>query len=713
MNIKPLCLLIPVIIGITTFYIIGGYHLIDPKFVFWIRWGDPNQEFLGWEFFRQAPWSLPIGKNPYFGMEASTSIVFSDSIPLLAIFFKIFRSYLTEPFQYFGIWSLLCFILQGLVAWLLIGTFIKSLKNKILATFLFSFLPFFLFRLGYQSYMLGHFLILLAIYLNIENQHKRYKYFWIALLSLSISINFYLFTCVFALWIVNTADRTLISKMLTLHEAIKYTCVSLCVLTFIAWQLGYFLASSSSITTNMYGTSGANFNLIGLIDPSGWSGLFEWLFPKLGGYGKESIETFYFAGIGIIFLLPFSLFCAFKEKKNIFERIKRYRFLIVTLILLTCFAITNNIQFGSYQISIPIPSIFLKAASSLRSSGRMFLPAMYCLILFEIYVLNLHFKKNTLTALLFIACLIQVYDTKSGWVKLKNEFIYAASSENYNEINSVFSDPFWGLAASKYKNILGILDRAPEGFIPYDWDSIAGYAAKHHLRTNLAYLARIDESKVSLIRNKVDEQIATRILDPNSLYVLNNNRLFLALSNLDPKRDLFAQIDGFNVLAPNWKLLYPQIHQNELTQIIPKLRKDYVFKPTKFGNENIPLLISEGWCSPEEWGVWSCNQKVNLLFNADESFIPSRINLSVRAFLHPKVQQQRILVLVNGESAGQYTLNESAKSNILILIPETLRKPGLLNIGIALQDMARPIDTIPNSSDDRLIGIGLESVSWN
>jgi len=717
MNIKPLILIIPAIIGITAFYIIGGNHLLDPKFVFWIKWGDPNQEYLGWEFFRQAPWSLPLGKNPYFGMGASTSIVYSDSIPLLALFFKIFRSYLTEPFQYFGVWSLLSFVLQGLLAWQLIGTFIKSLENKILATFLLSFLPFFLFRLGYQSYMLGHFLILSAIYLNIQNQHRRYKYYWVALLSLSISINFYLFTCVFALWIANTADRTFISKTLTLNEAFKYTCASFFVLAFIAWQLGYFLASSSSIATNMYGSTygaaGANLNLIGLIDPSGWSSLFEWLFPKFGGYGKERIETFYFAGIGVIFLLPFSLFCAFKEKKIILERIKRYPFLIAALALLTCFAITNNIQLGSYQLNIPLPSIFLKAASSLRSSGRMFLPAMYCLILLQIYLLNLHLRKRALTALLLIACAIQVYDTKSGWLKIKDEFINSASSEHYDFVNSAFADPFWGLAATSYKNIIGVLDRAPEGFIPYDWDSIAGYAAKYHLQTNLAYLARIDEGKVSQIRNKVDEQIATRTLDPNSLYVVNNDRLFLTLSSLDSKRDLFARIDGFNVLAPNWKLLHPQIHQNELTKIIPILRKDYVFKPTKFGSENTPLLISEGWCSPEEWGAWSCSQKVNLLFNVDESFIPSRINLSARAFLSPTVQQQRITVTVNGQSVGQYILKKPANNNIQLLIPEVLRKPGLLNIGIALQDMAKPIDTAPNSSDDRLIGIGLESVSWN
>ena len=713
MNIKLLTLIIPVIIGIAVFYIIGGNYLIDPKFIFWIKWGDPNQEYLGWEFFRQAPWSLPIGKNPYFGMDASTSIVYSDSIPLLAIFFKIARSYLSEPFQYFGLWSLLCFILQGVVVWQLIGIFIKSLKDKILATFLLSFLPFFLFRLGYQSYMLGHFLIISAIYLNIQNQHKRYKYFWIALLSLSISINFYLFTCVFALWVANTADRALISKTLTLKEAFNYICISLCILALIAWQLGYFLTSSSSIATNMYGAVGANLNLIGLIDPSGWSSVFEWLFPKFGGYGKERIETFYFAGMGILLLLPFSLFCAFKEKKIILEKIKRYPFLITALGLLTCFAITNNIQFGSYQISIPLPSIFLKAASSLRSSGRMFLPAIYCLILLEIYLLHLHLKKPVVTALLLIACVIQVYDTKSGWGKIKNEFVNAASSKNYDTVNSVFSNPFWELAATNYKNIIGVLDRAPEGFIPYDWDSIAGYAAKHHLKTNLAYLARIDEGKVSQIRNKVDEQIATHTLDPNSLYVVNNNRLFLTLSNLDSKRDLFARIDGFNVLAPNWKLLYPQIYQNELMRIIPKLRKDYIFKPVKFGNENIPLLISEGWCSPEEWGAWSCNQKVNLLFDADESFIPSRITLSVRAFLPQAVQQQRISVTVNGQNAGQYSLKEPTNNNIHLLIPEAQRKPGLLNIGIALQDMARPIDTTPNNSDDRLIGIGLKSVSWN
>jgi len=37
--------------------------------------------------------------------------VFFDSIPLLAFLFKPFTSLLPEPFQYFDLWLLACFIL--------------------------------------------------------------------------------------------------------------------------------------------------------------------------------------------------------------------------------------------------------------------------------------------------------------------------------------------------------------------------------------------------------------------------------------------------------------------------------------------------------------------------------------------------------------------------------------------------------------------------
>ena len=67
---------------------------------------------LGWYFFLNDIWRFPFGINPNYGEELSLSIAFSDSIPLLALFFKSFKSFIPENFQYFSFWYFICFFLQ-------------------------------------------------------------------------------------------------------------------------------------------------------------------------------------------------------------------------------------------------------------------------------------------------------------------------------------------------------------------------------------------------------------------------------------------------------------------------------------------------------------------------------------------------------------------------------------------------------------------------
>ena len=113
---------IPLLFGSVFFYLIVGFGPLNPENLSWIfgRF-DPPQHYLGWVFYRYSPWSFPIGLNPNFGMDISSSIVYTDSIPIMAIFFKLLSPILPQVFQYFGIWLLLCFLLQAWFAWKIIS----------------------------------------------------------------------------------------------------------------------------------------------------------------------------------------------------------------------------------------------------------------------------------------------------------------------------------------------------------------------------------------------------------------------------------------------------------------------------------------------------------------------------------------------------------------------------------------------------------------
>ena len=62
--------------------------------------------------FRRSAWTWPPGLSPDYGLQFSSSIVFSDSVPLLAIPLKLLSPLLPAVFQYTGWWVLVCLVLH-------------------------------------------------------------------------------------------------------------------------------------------------------------------------------------------------------------------------------------------------------------------------------------------------------------------------------------------------------------------------------------------------------------------------------------------------------------------------------------------------------------------------------------------------------------------------------------------------------------------------
>jgi hypothetical protein len=77
--------LVPLLVGTIGYLVIVGPRVLDPANVAWLGEGDPLTHYLGWEFFRDSPLTMPLGRNPRYGLEIGSSIIYSDSIPLLAI----------------------------------------------------------------------------------------------------------------------------------------------------------------------------------------------------------------------------------------------------------------------------------------------------------------------------------------------------------------------------------------------------------------------------------------------------------------------------------------------------------------------------------------------------------------------------------------------------------------------------------------------------
>ena len=99
--------------GVVLFFLVFDPRLVDPGYWIWLMEGDPATQYLGWRFFRAEPWHWPPGMIRGYGLEVGSAIVFTDSIPIAAFAAKLLSPFLPEPFQYFGLWALTCFALQG------------------------------------------------------------------------------------------------------------------------------------------------------------------------------------------------------------------------------------------------------------------------------------------------------------------------------------------------------------------------------------------------------------------------------------------------------------------------------------------------------------------------------------------------------------------------------------------------------------------------
>ena len=119
-----------------------GIHILNPAYTDWLMGGgDLTQHYLGWKAYRAGSWTFPIGNTTNLAWPAGTSVIFTDSIPLLAVFFKLFSGILPKNFQYFGIWGLLCFILQGVFAARILRRFTDSRALTVLGSLLITLSP--------------------------------------------------------------------------------------------------------------------------------------------------------------------------------------------------------------------------------------------------------------------------------------------------------------------------------------------------------------------------------------------------------------------------------------------------------------------------------------------------------------------------------------------------------------------------------------------
>ena len=695
-----------------------GPNPLNPVNIAWLQGLDPIQHYLGWVFYRQGPWTVPLGLSPDFGLDISASIVYVDSIPLLAILFKPFAPILPKTFQYFGIWLWLCFILQAIFAWKLISLITPDRITCLLASGLLLFSPILLYRVGVHSSLVGQFIILWALYLCFKPSKKIPLFWWLALLSIAILVHFYLFTIALGLWFSNIYLHVFSLKTTSIKKVLFELTAVLLWIIFLAWQAGYFLMGGSALGAGAYGIG--RMNLLAPINSNGWSYVLPSIPNTLAAY-----ESFDFFGLGALFLILVAVPILIKQHIKIGSLLSRQVFLISLMILFTLFAITNQIGFGSLNFTIPIPHWLFSIASILRASARLFWPVFYILILGAIYLLVRFHSKRTALIFLCFGFFIQILDTSAGWWPMRQKITKDSLGVDALTVAiAPLADPFWENAAKQYRNVLVVPAQDPPGKIPYDWSKYATYAAKNKMATNSVYLARVDADKLKSFHQQFETMTATGQYDPRSLYILGDEKLLPVLMHLNSQTDLLARINNVNILAPGWKTCSscPQVPKsNEIMGAIPKTT---ITEKILFSNQGIGKnflvgvgawpIVGWGWSYPESFGVWSEGDHAKLTIplpqDASGLLAPVKgIKFEMRALVTPEHPQQQLDLWVNGEYQKTFILKAANDNQIEVSIPKSSKD--YVAIELKLPNKIKPQD-LGLGSDTRELSVGIIQATW-
>lgn len=691
--------LLPLLIGVLAFFIVIGPRALNPQNIAWLGNGDPATHYLGWLFFSQSPWSFPIGLNPTYGLELGNGIIFSDSNPLLAFLFKPFASLLPEPFQYFGIWFMACFVLQAWFAWKLVGLISPHSGLRAVSTALFLFAPPMIMRLPFHLSLGGHFLVLASLYLALHPQLRHRRLAWGALLASCALIHAYFLAMVALIWIADLIAGYL-KKKLTLPAAVTEFFLLFALVSICCWQAGYFSVGSEGAISEGFGMYA--LNLLSLIDPGQWSYLLKDL-PGVQGFGDG--EAFAFLGLGILTLGICALVGLLQGHAGFLQRLGRWPVLLLALAGLSLFSISNHVALGALDFTFPLPPELIAVANIFRASGRMFWPVYYAIIFAIIFLVIRANTPRTAFILLSLALLIQVLDTHAGWVNVRKQLMVKPASTWV----SPMVDPFWKSAADHYQKIRWIV---PQNLSPH-WMAVTAFAGAHGLATNAVYLGRMDTANWKKTEQETARAMATGKYDADSLYLLDDRALLQAAINVDTSKDLLTRIDGFTVLAPGWKQCSaclketPQINPVELLPILePEQKTSFAW-----GSEG-RVFLSRGWYDSETWGAWSEGSESEVMFRVTKPV--TSLRLETTAFLPPGHSSQRVVISVNGMPALTTQLTQSDNNIIDVPLPpevqERVSKQGFLKMNLQFADVASP-EQFGLGADARELAIGLKTLT--
>ena len=684
-----------------------GIENISFKNTEWLHDGNESApEQLAWYFFRNDIWRFPLGVNPNYGDELSSSIVFSDSIPILALFFKSIKTFIPDNFQYYSFWYFICFYLQLFFSFKILKKFTNSVPYSLIGSLFFLIAPIFIFRVNWHASVSGQWLLLFALYLGLTQNINKSKLAWLFLIILS-SLILYNFTVIilavyFLLRIINlNFDKK------NFYIFIKDFFIIATFLLFTLYVVGYFQVRMGDILGAGFGVY--KLNLLSIFDPINaiygisWS----WFLPDIKLSMGEELEGFNYFGLGQILMLLFALaiFINKNNKTNLFsiknnQEIKTF---ILISLFLTFWALSNKISFGLYTlVEIPLNKYVFAVLSVAKATGRLFWIVNYFLVILSIIIIYKCFKKKNSLLIISLFLIIQIADTSKGIKDRINLFTPVKKV--------ILKDQIWDNLFNRYKIVRTTYPWSYQGMVYNFSHAMEKYNIE---KTNLVTLGRVNRKAAAEAKYLLYDNFRKKNLAFDTIYVVDNLGHLKHLKYLFENENVgFFYRDNIWVMVMNERERMNDNDKKTFDEIKFKLLTINEKKNLNFKDRD--SYYGFGWSHNQgKLGIWSEGPISTLLFRTEEDSGDIKLEISCRPYIAEKNNITELDIYVNNLFNKNIKLtNNNQDENIEILIEEKLVENNEVKIDFNFKNLVSPYEVL-ESPDSRKLGILIKNIKIN
>lgn len=685
-----------IVAGFVDVWLLIGWHNIDPRNLDWLD-GDPAQYNLGWEFLRhESKWTFPLTWVDRLGYPLGVAAAYLDVIPLVALPLRLVSFLLPADFQYLGLYAVACYILQAYYGFRLTSCFAPGDRIVALIGGIF-----FLISPALTWRLFGHFatstqwVIVAGLYYYFRPIEpftvRKFMTPFVVLGFIAGAINPYIALFAVMLGACAVFRMYLLNRVSIIDCGVAGAALAGCTLISLA-AVGFIFGGSGT----QFGSSDAytvfSMNLLAPFDRGKW--------PQFSG----QYEGYNYLGIGVGILLLAALIRRFSLVKNLWGR--PLLPLLLLSILCTLLALSVKVTVARIVLfTVPVPPFVFNALSSFRSSGRLFWPTHYMLILAAIAgAIHVFPQRWAMRLVLGLALIIQIVDV----MPLRN----AVAAQAQHRFTDPLVDPDWATISQTHRHLVVLpawqcgWDKTPgSNFGQSTWTRFAHLADIGGMTINSFDTARLSGEAANLYCKEMPESLVRNGPEADTAYVLSD----ILAATVTDRPDIThycRRVDGLNLCT------FDPARSDQSRLLGQQILPPYSLG-TEFRAEESPpnSVLLENFDTAPGPGRWTIGYRASFYMRPE---LPETGDLRLEmefanVLLTDQHKLQRAKITVDGQPAGtwEFTLGGSNTNRSLIIPRDRIRPGEVTAITLELPDAAAPKDLGTNADDGRCLALNI------